>query len=161
MDPREMGSVNISISTPAAITPFFRRPETGREVDRDTEQMVLQTQGGTARSGTSHRAYRENRADMRAPCQEGTVEKRKSRRVFVQEDVSGRTLLAAGLDIRDLSLNGIRFLCRERVAPTNRIHPAIQKNGLQVRVGGAAPRARRALPSTASQGRLMPDSKGL
>jgi hypothetical protein len=41
------------------------------------------------------------------------VEKHKSRRVSVQGDVSGRTLLAADLDIRDLSLNGIRFL-RER-----------------------------------------------
>jgi len=69
------------------------------------------------------------------------VEKRNSRRVSVQGDVSGRMVLAADLDIRDLSLSGVRFLCRERVTPASNIHLAIQKDGLQVRVEGTVVRS--------------------
>lgn len=63
------------------------------------------------------------------------MEKRKSKRVAVQGNLNGRMVLAADLDIRDLSLSGISFTCCERVAPGSRVQLLIHKENLSVRVG--------------------------
>lgn len=65
---------------------------------------------------------------------ERTVEKRKSKRVAVQGNLSGRMVLTADLDIRDLSLSGVCFTCLERVTPGSRVQLLIQKENLSVRV---------------------------
>ena len=62
------------------------------------------------------------------------MEKRKSERVSVQGNLSGRMILAADLDIRDLSLSGVRFTCCERVAPGSRVQLLIHRENLSVRV---------------------------
>jgi hypothetical protein len=62
------------------------------------------------------------------------MERRKSKRISVQGDLSGRMVLAADLDIRDLSTNGIRFVCCERVTPGSRVQLLIHRQGLEVRV---------------------------
>jgi hypothetical protein len=78
--------------------------------------MVLETCGEDAYPGFPHllRTAQAGGGHLYGNCgdsrREDIVEKRKSRRVSVRGDVSGRTLLAADLDIRNLSPNGIRFL---------------------------------------------------
>ncbi len=78
--------------------------------------MVLETGGEDGHPGFPHLLRTEQAGGGRlfGNCgdsrREDIVEKRKSRRVSVRGDVGGRTVLAADLDIRDLSLNGIRFL---------------------------------------------------
>jgi len=65
---------------------------------------------------------------------ERAVEKRKSKRVSVQGNLSGRMVLAADLDIRDLSLSGVCFSCCERVAPGSKVQLLIHKESMSVRV---------------------------
>lgn len=62
------------------------------------------------------------------------MERRKNKRVPVQGSLSGRMVLAADLDIRDLSLSGIRFVSCERVAPGSRVQLLIHREDLEVRV---------------------------
>jgi hypothetical protein len=69
------------------------------------------------------------------------VEKRKSKRVSVSGEVSGRVVLAADLDVLDLSLSGVRFTCCERIVPGSRIKLVIRKGGLQANLEGAVVRS--------------------
>jgi len=50
-------------------------------------------------------------------------------------------VLAADLDIRDLSLGGIRFVCRERITPGSRIRLTIHKEDQNVRLDGTVVRS--------------------
>jgi len=70
------------------------------------------------------------------------VERRKTERVTVSgQEVSGRIVLAADLDIRDISSTGIRFLCCDRLTPQSRITLVIGKNESQVSVDGTVVRS--------------------
>ena len=62
------------------------------------------------------------------------MEKRKSKRVSAQGNLSGRMVLSADLDIRDLSLSGVCFSCCERVAPGSKVQLLIHKESMSVRV---------------------------
>jgi len=69
------------------------------------------------------------------------VEKRKSERFQVHGDISGRVVLASDVDIQDLSTNGIRFICSQRVLPRSRIELVIGKDELKVNIGGVVVRS--------------------
>jgi hypothetical protein len=64
------------------------------------------------------------------------VEKRKSKRVSVSGDVSGRMVFVSDLDIQDLSVTGIRFRCHGRVIPESKINLVVVKDSLQVKLPG-------------------------
>lgn len=49
--------------------------------------------------------------------------------------------MVSHLDIRDLSLSGIRFQCRERVTPRSRVNMLVKKEDLQVRLPGTVVRS--------------------
>ena len=53
---------------------------------------------------------------------------------MVEGNLSGRMVLAADLDIRDLSLSGVCFSCCERVAPGSKVQFLIHKESVSVRV---------------------------
>jgi len=80
------------------------------------------------------------RRDAGAPGESGkgrrehTLEKRRSKRVTVEGNLSGRMVLAADLDIRDLSLSGVCFSCCERVAPGSKVQLLIHKESMSVRM---------------------------
>jgi hypothetical protein len=69
------------------------------------------------------------------------VEKRKSKRVSVSGDVSGRMVLVSDLDIQDLSLTGIRFHCHGRVIPESKINLLVVKDSLRVKLPGTIVRS--------------------
>lgn len=69
------------------------------------------------------------------------MEKRKSKRVSVSGDVSGRMVLVSDLDIQDLSVTGIRFRCHGRVVPGSKIDLAVVKGGLRVKLPGKTVRS--------------------
>jgi len=77
---------------------------------------------------------RASRGDSGEGRLERTVEKWKSKRVTARGNLSGRMVLAADLDICDLSLGGVCFTCCERVAPGSRVQLLIHKENLSVRV---------------------------
>ncbi len=63
------------------------------------------------------------------------MERRKSVRVSTRSGkVDGRIVLAADLDVQDLSLSGVRFTCCERIIPQSRINLVIRRDELQVNV---------------------------
>ena len=69
------------------------------------------------------------------------VEKRKSERFQVHGDINGRVVLASDVDIQDLSTNGVRFLCSQRVLPRSRIELVIGKGELKINLGGVVVRS--------------------
>ena len=69
------------------------------------------------------------------------MEKRKSERLQVHGDISGRVVLASDVDIQDLSTKGLRFRCRQRVLPRSRIELVIGRNDLKVKVKGVVVRS--------------------
>ena len=69
------------------------------------------------------------------------MEKRKSKRVNISGDVSGRMVLVSDLDIQDLSVTGIRFRCHGRVIPESKINLVVVKGGLQVKLPGTIVRS--------------------
>ena len=69
------------------------------------------------------------------------MEKRKSKRISVSGDVSGRMVLVSDLDIQDLSVTGIRFRCHGRVIPESKINLVIVKDGLKVKLPGKTVRS--------------------
>jgi hypothetical protein len=78
------------------------------------------------------------------------VEKRKSKRISVSGDVSGRMVLVSDLDIQDLSVTGIRFRCHGRVIPESKINLVVVKDGVQVKLPGKIVRSTlKNLPSAA------------
>jgi hypothetical protein len=83
------------------------------------------------------------------------VEKRKSKRVSVSGDVSGRMVLVSDLDIQDLSVTGIRFRCHGRVVPESKINLVIVKDGLKVKLPGKTVRSALKNMSSAVSGRSM------
>ena len=64
------------------------------------------------------------------------MEKRKHKRVKTSGEVSGRMLMVSHLDIRDLSLSGIRFKCHERVTPRSKVQLMVGKEDSQVKLPG-------------------------
>lgn len=83
------------------------------------------------------------------------MEKRKSKRVNVRGDVSGRMVLVSDLDIQDLSVTGIRFRCRGRVVPESKINLVVVKDGLKVRLPGRTVRSALKNMSSAVSGGSM------
>ena len=69
------------------------------------------------------------------------MEKRKHKRVAGSGDVSGRMLMVSSLDIRDLSLSGIRFKCSERMTPRSRVQMLVKKEDCQARLPGTVVRS--------------------
>ena len=62
-------------------------------------------------------------------------EKRKSVRVNVRgEHVSGRMVLAADLDVQDISHSGVRFLSCERIVPQSKVSLVIFKDEVKFHV---------------------------
>jgi hypothetical protein len=56
-------------------------------------------------------------------------------------------VMVSHLDIRDLSLSGIRFQCRERVIPRSRVNMLVRKEELQVKLPGTVVRSSFLSPS--------------
>jgi hypothetical protein len=83
------------------------------------------------------------------------VEKRKSKRISVSGDVSGRMVLVSDLDIQDLSVTGIRFRCHGRVIPESKINLVVVKDGVQVKLPGKIVRSTLKNLSSAAPGESM------
>ncbi len=83
------------------------------------------------------------------------MEKRKSKRVSVSGNVSGRMILVSDLDIQDLSLTGIRFRCHGRVIPGSKISLVVVKADLRAKLPGKIVRSTLKNVSSASSGDSM------
>jgi hypothetical protein len=69
------------------------------------------------------------------------MEKRKFKRISASSDASGQMLFASDLDIKDLSMSGIRFFCSGRVVPESSIQLVIKIKNLQMKLAGKVVRS--------------------
>ena len=69
------------------------------------------------------------------------MEKRKFKRISADSDTSGKMLFASELDIKDLSMSGIRFDCTGRVVLESNIQLVIKAKGLKMKLAGKVVRS--------------------